>query len=582
MATAQRAGVTGAGEISNSPANSPANSPGTLNPKHSPLLVLSRDAQLVDTIHRAAPNHMPITHAANLDRIADDLLKLQPAVLLIDMAGTSDAPALLAQLTQHFPDLVVVVAGKREDSASLMQLTASGRIFRFLLTPISHGQTRLALEAAANQYIEQVAAGRRMTDAGSSGGGSRNYVMTYGALGLGLLVAIGGIWAGVRKFTAQPEAPATEAVATTQTNLPDKPDPLQAELALAKEAFDKGRYLEPRGESALDFYRNALTIDPRSEAAKAGVRSVVDRTLERAEAALTAERMEEAVRNIETARDIDPKHPRLPFLDTQVAREHERMKLSQARDVGNRVRSLVAQATTRMQDGQLIAPADANARDTLFDARKLDPTDPTIAQGFRELNGKLADAAHAALSAGKNDEARAYVNAARQLGAAGPALAAVERALAESSRPAPAATVAKQIAAPPPVPAIESAPAATAPEETPAKSVQSSVPSPQPVAQAPANDDAVLLAGNLKRLKEVPPKYPPDALNDRIEGWVDIDFIISPQGVPENLRVRAAKPRRLFDRAAVNSVQQWRFEPIEQDGIPVARKATLRVRFALK
>jgi len=577
MATVRRASETDAGEMSNSPER--------LNPKHSPLLVLSRDAQLVETVRRAAPNHMPITHAANLDRIADDLLALQPAVLLIDMAGTSDAPALLAQLTQHFPDLVVVVAGKREDSASLMQLTASGRIFRFLLTPISHGQTRLALEAAANQHVEQVAAGKRMTDAGSSGGGSQNYVMTYGALGLGLLVAIGGIWAGVRKFTEQPAAPvATAAVATTQTNLPDKPDPLQAELALAKEAFDKGRFLEPRGENALELYRNALTIDPGSEAAKAGVRSVVDRILERAEASLTAERMEEAVRNIETARDIDPKHPRLPFLDTQVAREHERLKLSQARDVGNRVRTLVAQATTRMLDGQLIAPAGANARDTLFDARRLDPTDPTIAQGFRELNTRLAEAANAALTAGKNDEARAYVNAARQLGAAGPSLAAVERALAEASRPAPAATVAKQITAPPPAPTIE--PAAAAPEiptaESSARSAQSSTPSAQPVAQSPANADAVLLAGNLKRLKEVPPRYPPDALNDRIEGWVDIDFIISPQGVPENLHVREAKPRRLFDRAAMNSVQQWRFEPIKQDGIPVAKRATLRVRFALK
>lgn len=579
MATAQRVGATGPGEIS----HAPGNSPGTLDRKHSPLLVLSRDAQLVDTVRRAAPSHMPITHAANLDRIADDLLKLQPAVLLIDMAGTSDAPALLAQLTQHFPDLVVIVAGKREDSASLMQLTASGRIFRFLLTPISHGQARLAFEAAANQYVEQVAAGKRMADAGSSGGGSRNYVMTYGALGLGLLVAIGGIWTGVRKFTEQPEAPSTAAIATTQTNLPDKPDPLQAELSLAKEAFDKGRYLEPRGESALDLYRSALTIDPRSEAAKAGVRAVVDRILERAEAALTAERMEEAVRTIETARDIDPKHPRLTFLDTQVAREHERMKLSQARDVGNRVRTLVAQAATRMQDGQLIAPAGANARDTLFDARRLDPTDPTIAQGFRELNGKLAEAAQAALTVGRNDEARAYVNAARQLGAAGPALASVERALAEASRPAPAATVARQIAAPPPAATIEpAAAAAEIPAESSARNVQPAAPSPQPVAQAAANADAVLLAGNLKRLKEVPPKYPPDALNDRIEGWVDIDFIISPQGVPENLQVREAKPRRLFDRAAVNSVQQWRFEPIKQDGVPVAKRATLRVRFALK
>jgi len=562
-----------------------------LNPQHSPLLVLSRNSQLVETVRRAAPSHMPLTHAVNLDKIADELLKLQPGVLLIDMEGTADAASLLAQLTQHFPDLVVVVAGKREDSASLMQLTASGRIFRFLLTPISHGQTRLALEAAANQHIEQVAAGKRLSDSGSSDGGSRNYVVTYGALALGLLVTIGAIWFGVKTFTAEPRAPSTAAiVATTQSNLPDKPDPLQAELALAKEAFDKGRYLEPRGENALDYYRNALTIDPNSDAAKAGVRSVVDRILERAEAALTAERMEEAVRNIEAARDIDATHPRLSFLDTQVAREHERMKLTQARDVGNRVRTLVSQANARMQDGRLIAPAGTNARDTLFDARKLDPTDPTVAQAFRELNGKLVDAAQAALSAGRVDEARDFVTAARQLGSAGPALAAAERALAEASRTnsAPAPVLAKQV--PPPQPAPEIAKASEPvvarmdPQlEAAAAKAKGEQALPQPAASSPvASADEVLQAGTLKRLKEVSPRYPTDALNDRIEGWVDIDFTISPQGAPENLKVRDAKPRRLFDRAAINSLQQWRFEPIIEGGAPVTKKATLRVRFALK
>ena len=87
--------------------------------------------------------------------------------------------------------------------------------------------------------------------------------------------------------------------------MPEKPDPVQAELALAKEAFDQGKYLEPAGESALDLYRSALALDPNSEAAKAGVRSVVDKILERAEASLLGEHLEEAIRSIETARDID-------------------------------------------------------------------------------------------------------------------------------------------------------------------------------------------------------------------------------------------------------------------------------------
>ena len=555
------------------------------------LLVLSPNAQLVDTVRRAAPRNMVVTHAVDLDRIADQLLSLQPGVLLIDTASTGDAASMLAQLTQHFPELVVVVAGQREDSAALMQLTAAGRIFRFLLTPLSHGQARLTLDAAANQHAELAATGRRLSSGGASEGGSKNYVGTYGALAAGLLVAIGAIWSGVKYFTAQQAPTPAAIVAENQSQaskVPARPDPLQAELAMAKEAFDQARYLEPTGESALDYYRNALALDPRSEAAKAGVRSVVDRVLERAETALTGERVEEAIRSIETARDIDPSHPRLAFLDTQIARERERLKLSQARDVDNRVRTLIMQFSKRMQDGRLIAPAGSSARDTLFEVRKVDPTDPLVAQAARDLNANLTEAARASLAAGGKEEAQAFVNAARELGAAGLALATVERALADASRP-PA-----QVAAEPPrrpsvaapvvaAPAVE-APAAQAPiviakaEPRPAAASQSQKPGPAPIQTA----GTVLQAGMLPRTREVPAKYPNQAQLDRTEGWVDLDFTISPEGVPQDLKVRDAMPRRVFDRAAITSVQQWRFQPIVNGGVAVSQPATLRVRFELK
>lgn len=402
-----------------------------------PVLVLSRDANLLDTVKKAVPRGAAIASAPDLDHAAEKLSNLKPGVLVVDTASTGDTAAMLTQLTQHFPDLVIVVAGKKEDSASLMQLTAAGRIFRFLLTPLSHGQTRLALEAAMTQHADLKAQGQRLStaSAGSEGGG-KNYVVTYGALAAGLLLVIGGIWFGVSQFTGEPEAPPVVAPTVTaeQPGVPEKPDPVQAEIALAKEAFDQGKYLEPAGESALDLYRSALALDPNSEAAKAGVRAVTDKILERAEAALLGEKLEEAIRNIETARDIDASHPRLSFLDTQIARERERLKLTQAQEVGNRVSTLVAQANDRMQNGRLITPANGSARDALVEARRLDPTDPLVQQSIRDLSGLIADAASKSLAAGKNDEAQAYVTAARQLGSAGAALAAVERSLNEVNR----------------------------------------------------------------------------------------------------------------------------------------------------
>jgi len=401
-----------------------------------PILVLSRDAALIDTIRKATPRGTPVAHAPDLDAIAEKLPALKPGVLVADTASTSDVAGMVAQLTQHFPELVVVVAGKREDSAALMQLTAAGRIFRFLLTPLSHGQTRLALEAAVAQSVDLKNAGHRLSSGNTSDGGNKNYVVTYGALAAGLLVVIGGIWFGVKQFTAAPEAPPPAAANSTKApgGLPEKPDPVQAELALAKEAFAQNKLLEPAGESALDLYRSALSLDPKNDAAKAGIRSVVDKILERAEASLTAEKLEDAIKNIETARDIDSTHPRLSFLDTQIARERERLKLSQAQEVGTKVRTLVSQGNDRMANGRLITPAGSSARESFLEARRLDVTDPNVAQGIRDLNAALIEEARKSIGVGRFDEAQSYINAARGLGSAGQALSTVERALADATR----------------------------------------------------------------------------------------------------------------------------------------------------
>jgi TonB family protein len=411
---------------------------------HPPILVLSRDANLVETIKKAAPRGTAVAPAPDLDHVAGKLSDLKPGVLVADTASTADVAAMVAQLTQHFPELVVIVAGKREDSAALMQLTATGRIFRFLLTPLSHGQTRLALEAAVTQHQDLLAQGQRMSAASTSGGGEKkNYLVTYGALAAGLLIVIGGIWFGVSKFTGEPTPPPVAQQPTPAQGqpggVPEKIDPVQAELALAKEAFAQGKYLEPAGDSALDYYRSALALDPNSQAAKDGIRSVVDKILERAEASLTSEKLEDASRNIELARDIDPAHPRLAFLDTQMARERERIKLSQAAEVGSRVKTLVNQANDRMQNGRLVAPANGSARDALLEARRLDATDPNVVQSVREFSGLVTEEARKSLAAGNLAEAQTYVNVARQMGSGSAALAAVERQLGDATKAASAA-----------------------------------------------------------------------------------------------------------------------------------------------
>ncbi len=60
----------------------------------------------------------------------------------------------------------------------------------------------------------------------------------------------------------------------------------------------------------------------------------------------------------------------------------------------------------------------------------------------------------------------------------------------------------------------------------------------------------------------VEPEYPSRALRRNIEGEVVLGFVINAQGRPENIRVISANPSRIFDRAAINAVRQWKYSEI--------------------
>ncbi len=77
------------------------------------------------------------------------------------------------------------------------------------------------------------------------------------------------------------------------------------------------------------------------------------------------------------------------------------------------------------------------------------------------------------------------------------------------------------------------------------------------------------------------PRYPRKAARSRIEGWVKIEFVITEKGTVTNAKVVDSRPRRTFDRSAVQSIRKWRFKPKILDGKPVQRKASQIISFKL-
>lgn len=83
------------------------------------------------------------------------------------------------------------------------------------------------------------------------------------------------------------------------------------------------------------------------------------------------------------------------------------------------------------------------------------------------------------------------------------------------------------------------------------------------------------------RLDGPNPRYPEQARQEGINGVVVMDCVITEDGSVRDVKVVNSNAH-ILSEAAVEAVEQWTFEPATLDGIPVAIRYTLTVRFNLK
>ncbi|MGD9841864.1 MAG: TonB family protein [Steroidobacteraceae bacterium] len=536
-----------------------------------PLLSLSNNANLLDIVRRAAPRGSKVVDANNMDTMLSSVRSLRPGILFIDTDCCTDIAHTAIQLLQDLPELIVVVAGNGDESSSLMKLAAAGHIYRFMLKPLAHNQTKLTLEAALNQHNELLASAERHANASFTAqpeSPRKNYLPTYIGLSLALIGIVGAAFYGLSRMgNSEPDAAVSTNSNSTANNTASK------ELDIADAALVAGKLLEPPGESALDLYRSALAIDAGNIRAQAGIENVANKLLEQAEVALTAEQLETTVRVLEQARDISPNNSRLKFLDGQLARERERLKLAQGQDVNQKVRALLADAQDSMDAGRLISPANSNARASILAARRIDATDPSVAQSQRSLSNLLVEAARRAADQNQTEQAQTYLSAARQLGSAGADLSATERIInAASSRAASSAASEAQLAA-----AQQAAIVAQA--ERDAAVAAAAAAKKAATAARSASTASALPPVALKRIKTVAPVFPAEAKNRGTSGWVDVSFIVDERGQVTEPNVVDSDPKNVFDAAAITAVEQWRFEPPVRNGQPISQPTRVKLRF---
>jgi protein TonB len=168
-------------------------------------------------------------------------------------------------------------------------------------------------------------------------------------------------------------------------------------------------------------------------------------------------------------------------------------------------------AQDRLASGNLLTPANDSAVSNAERLRLLDVRNPTTVQVVRDVRSRLIADARAKLSGGRPADAGALLDAAEGLG--GDADLADLRAAVASAQQAVAT-------------------AAAAPKLPP-----------------------------LKMSRPPRPKYPASAKG--VEGWVRVEFHVTPEGRTERVRVLSSEPAGLFDAAAITAMEGARFEEFE-------------------
>jgi TonB family protein len=85
-----------------------------------------------------------------------------------------------------------------------------------------------------------------------------------------------------------------------------------------------------------------------------------------------------------------------------------------------------------------------------------------------------------------------------------------------------------------------------------------------------------------RAVKRPPPSYPHTELSRGREAWVELSYCIDESGKPQNIVVVDSAGSNNFERAAVDAVRNWRFEPAFVDGQPSWQSNNLQlVTFAI-
>lgn len=386
-----------------------------------------------------------------------------------------------------------------------------------------------------------------------------------------------------------PEASAADAVQATRAekranNVGEAATNLDAELRKARLAADAEIFVFPASQSALYYYGRVLRADPQHAVAAAELDAVLARVsitvseqLDNEEyepayeiAVLVARQVPEhelvvevqrvldeyteqlvrqaiqsaqagddndAVELLATVESLPGRNPEYiaavrdsinEIRDVRVAAENDRAQRARLADGEAKV-AWLQQTRAAIEEGNLVTPAGASARDLLAEQN-------SWVSEREQLEGEfltaLLGAAQAQMDAGELESAESLLDVAAEMNGEANGLTDARAALEE--------------------------------------------------AFIAAQSNRIVSTKQLVNVTTVPPRYPRRASDRAISGWVIVEFTVTTEGTTGDIEIQQSEPERIFNKAAIDAVEQWVFKPVIYRGRTINQRAAARLNFNIE
>jgi TonB family protein len=368
-----------------------------------------------------------------------------------------------------------------------------------------------------------------------------------------VVAAMGLAWLVIEQPWASDDAPepiasavpaAMNTIALAETAVPSSdPGTARDPLYLARLALDAGMLVEPAEYSAWTLFGEAVDASPDNAAAREGLEQVAAALLGRGQTALEQGRLDDAEVIAGTIVARLPEHAGALELaqDVVVARRPPpvvRQAPAPAAAASprqpspaERIPGLHAAFLEAMGRNAVLTPSGTSARDVLGEMTGIAPEHELTVAAREQLVTELLDRSTQALEALDTAGAQAWIDSAAPIASDS---AIIERAQDRLTQHLIDAESKKRL-------------------------------------PASALDQTVRVAA----------EYPETAIQREIEGWVDLEFVVTPAGGTSEIAVVGASHERYFRNEAVAAVEQWRFEPVVFMGQPIPQHAYVRLEFKL-